>query len=306
MTPGLDNPDALGLQMLGDVVRLIRRQGLDPRVEGGRVDPEHGVAAVGQLQAERGRTAERGHGRRRFDERLARDAVGKHAGAAETVFVDDGYLGSELGGHEGGFIAAWPAAQDRDAWTWQGHVKQLSRTLPTRLYVAPGDYAVRLGSVALYAAYGSNMDPAQMLLRCPHSPQRGTGWLEGWRLTFGGEDIGWDGALATVVEAPGARVFVVLYDVSETDEKELDNWDGVSLGYYRKAKVRVETPDGNVLAWLYVLNFYEGGLPSARNVGILGDAAESAGAPADYVAALRALPCGKLGDSNTELGPPWT
>ena len=47
--------------------------------------------------------------------------------------------------------------------------------------------------VALYAAYGSNMDPAQMLQRCPHSPQRGTGWLEGWRLSFGGEDLGWDG-----------------------------------------------------------------------------------------------------------------
>ena len=45
--------------------------------------------------------------------------------------------------------------------------------------------------MALYAAYGSNMDPAQMLLRCPHSPQRGTGWLEGWRLSFGGEELGW-------------------------------------------------------------------------------------------------------------------
>jgi len=42
----------------------------------------------------------------------------------------------------------------------------------------------------LYAAYGSNMDPAQMAARCPHSPQRGSGWLEGWRLTFGGADIG--------------------------------------------------------------------------------------------------------------------
>src|SRR5215831_19363784 len=41
--------------------------------------------------------------------------------------------------------------------------------------------------VALYAAYGSNMDPAQMALRCPHSPQVGVGWLDGWRLTFGGE-----------------------------------------------------------------------------------------------------------------------
>ena len=73
------------------------------------------------------------------------------------------------------------------------------------MYVAPADYAVRLVSVALYAAYGSNMDPAQMLLRCPHSPQRGTGWLEGWRLTFGGEDLGWDGALTTLVEDPAQR-----------------------------------------------------------------------------------------------------
>ncbi len=161
-----------------------------------------------------------------------------------------------------------------------------------------------LAHVALYAAYGSNMDPAQMLLRCPHSPQRGTGWLEGWRLTFGGEDIGWDGALATVVESAGSRVFVGLYDLSEGDEKELDNWDGVSLGYYRRLKVRVETLDGDVLAWLYVLNFWEGGLPSARSIGILADSAERAGAPADYVSALRALPCAKLGDSSTGYGDP--
>jgi hypothetical protein len=53
-----------------------------------------------------------------------------------------------------------------------------------------------------------------------------------------------------------------------------------------------------VLAWLYVLNFYEGGLPSARAVGILADSAEKAGAPADYVAALRELPCAKMGEAN--------
>ncbi len=137
--------------------------------------------------------------------------------------------------------------------------------------------------MALYAAYGSNMDPAQMLARCPHSPQRGSGWLEGWRLTFGGEDLGWDGALTTVVEDPPHRVFVVLYDVPEIDEKELDSWDGLNLGFYRKLKVRVQTLDGDVLAWLYVLDAYEGGLPSAQRLSILVDAAVKAGAPADYV-----------------------
>jgi gamma-glutamylcyclotransferase (GGCT)/AIG2-like uncharacterized protein YtfP len=147
----------------------------------------------------------------------------------------------------------------------------------------------------MYAAYGSNMDPAQMAQRAPHSPQRGTGWLEGWRLTFGGEQIGWEGALATVVEAEREQVFVVLYELAEADEEALDNWDGVSLGYYRKSKVRIATLDGDVLAWLYVLNDYEGGLPSARYLGILADAAETAGAPADYVTSLRERPCNSVG-----------
>src|SRR6202012_2275507 len=112
----------------------------------------------------------------------------------------------------------------------------------------------------MYAAYGSNMDPAQMAERCPHSPQRGSGWLEGWRLAFGGEDIGWEGAVGTGGGEDGRRVFVVLYDLSDSDEDSLDQWDGASLGYYRKAKVRVESLEGDVLAWLYVLNAYEGGL----------------------------------------------
>jgi gamma-glutamylcyclotransferase (GGCT)/AIG2-like uncharacterized protein YtfP len=149
--------------------------------------------------------------------------------------------------------------------------------------------------VALYAAYGSNMDSAQMAERCPHSPQQGTGWLEGWRLTFGGAELGWEGALATVVEDDAARVFVVLYDVSESDQQALDRWDGVTLGCYRKFTVRVQTLDGDAAAWLYVLNGYEGGLPSARYIGILADAAEKAGAPADYVAWLRARPCRSIG-----------
>ena len=60
---------------------------------------------------------------------------------------------------------------------------------------------------------------------------------------------------------------------------------------YRKAKVRVATVDGEVLAWLYVLNAYEGGLPAARYLGIMADAAEAAGAPEDYIKSLRERPC---------------
>jgi hypothetical protein len=62
------------------------------------------------------------------------------------------------------------------------------------------------------------MHPEQMMQRAPHSPMAGTGWLHGWRLTFGGEDIGWEGALATVVEDPDSKVFVVLYDMTPAED----------------------------------------------------------------------------------------
>jgi len=42
-----------------------------------------------------------------------------------------------------------------------------------------------------------------------------------------------------------------------------------------------------------VLDAYEGGEPSARYLGVIADAAEAAGAPADYVAALRNRPSRK-------------
>ena len=149
--------------------------------------------------------------------------------------------------------------------------------------------------MALYAAYGSNLDPSQMGERAPHSPPAESGWLIGWRLTFGGEDHGWEGALATVVEEPGGAVFVMLYDVPELDERVLDEWEGAAEGLYSKIRVRVQTLDGERGAWMYVLDAYEGGLPSARYLGILADAAEVAGAPSDYVADLRARPCRSIG-----------
>ena len=49
----------------------------------------------------------------------------------------------------------------------------------------------------------------------------------------------------------------------------------------------LDTSDGPVLAWLYVMDAFEGGLPSARYLGVMADAAESAGAPADYVQDIR-------------------
>ena len=71
--------------------------------------------------------------------------------------------------------------------------------------------------MTLYAAYGTNLDPARMSERCPHSILQSTGWLTGWRMTFGGEEHGWDGALSTIVQDPFEQVFVAVYDVTPDD-----------------------------------------------------------------------------------------
>jgi len=142
--------------------------------------------------------------------------------------------------------------------------------------------------MAIYAAYGSNLDPARMLKRAPHSPLIGPGWLMGWRLTFGGTDRSWHGALPTVVEDPTGQVFVMLYAMTDEDEHNLDSAEGFDLGLYRKIRVRVATLDRDVTAWLYVIDGYEDGLPLREHLFAIIDSAEVAQAPRDYVDGLRA------------------
>ena len=96
-------------------------------------------------------------------------------------------------------------------------------------------------------------------------------------------------------EALHPGVFVALYDLTETDERALDAWEGADLGLYRKLHLRVHTLGGDAVAYVYVLDAFEGGLPAARYLGALADAAEAAGAPEDYVRDLRTKECRSSG-----------
>jgi len=82
--------------------------------------------------------------------------------------------------------------------------------------------------------------------------------------------------------------------------RNLDRWEGSELGIHKKIRCRVErvssdTSTDPALAWLYVVDAWEGGLPSARYLGVMADAAEIAGAPADYVHKLRTRPSRNIG-----------
>src|SRR5439155_25734919 len=169
---------------------------------------------------------------RRRDEGLRRHAVVEHAGAAHAVALHDRDVAAVLGCHQSGLVARWAAAHDHDPR--HRRTPFLVRSVPEHRTREAALYSV---AVPLYAAYGSNMDPAQMKERAPHSPMAGTGWLMGWRLTFGGEDFAWEGALSTVVEDPASQVFVVLYDVPDHDAAQLDRWEGGELGLHKKLRL---------------------------------------------------------------------
>ena len=101
----------------------------------------------------------------------------------------------------------------------------------------------------IYAAYGSNMNLTQMSLRCPQAKVCGKGELKGYRLTFRG---GSGGGVANVEMRRGRSVPIVLWWITPECEKALDRYEGFPH-LYEKKLVEVETPDGPVIAMIYVM-----------------------------------------------------
>jgi len=83
----------------------------------------------------------------------------------------------------------------------------------------------------LYIAYGSNMDTRQMALRCPTAKLIGSSEVEGYRLLFRGSKTG---TYATIEKAEGYKVPIIIWEIGETDEINLDRYEGFPSFYYKK------------------------------------------------------------------------
>jgi hypothetical protein len=86
-----------------------------------------------------------------------------------------------------------------------------------------------------YIAYGSNLNVPQMRMRCPHAVILGTAELKGWELLFKGSKTG---SYLTIERNPDGSVPVVIWEVTESDEKALDRYEGFPSFYYKK-EIRV-------------------------------------------------------------------
>lgn len=92
----------------------------------------------------------------------------------------------------------------------------------------------------LYFAYGSNLLPQQMQDRCPDHRFCYTAELRDYRFLIGARGY------ATIERSVGNSVYGVVYELSLSDEEELDRREGVALGSYPKHYLTVWGPQGSI------------------------------------------------------------
>lgn len=113
-------------------------------------------------------------------------------------------------------------------------------------------------SIALYAAYGSNLWHAQMRRRCPGARVAGAVVLPGWRLVLR--------RFALVEPDPAGACPIGLWRVTAEDLAALDRYEGPHC-YRRELLVLPETAAvGATEAWIYREILHRPGPPAEEYV----------------------------------------
>ncbi len=153
----------------------------------------------------------------------------------------------------------------------------------------------------LYFAYGSNLDPLQMRLRCPDARHVGKARLDGFRLCFPRRSVVRETAVAGLEPAAEAAVWGVLYEVDESDMGRLDEREGydrrraIADNPRNRATVTVVQADGVAVdAQTYVTTpSDDAGLPSEEYIFYLVRLAVACDLPAEYRETLEAMAAGR-------------
>ena len=92
--------------------------------------------------------------------------------------------------------------------------------------------------MTVYFSYGANMDSLHMAEHCPGAVRLGPAVLRDHAFGIAAGHYG------TVRASAGDAVHGVLWRLSAEDEAELDEFEGIAKGFYRKDTARVESGDG--------------------------------------------------------------
>lgn len=101
-----------------------------------------------------------------------------------------------------------------------------------------------------YIAYGSNMDFEQMAYRCSYAEFIGTSVVEGYELLFKGSKTG---SYATIEKNEDCKVPVLVWKIVESDEANLDRYEGFPTFYYKK-NLMVTVEGKSVEAMVYIMD----------------------------------------------------
>lgn len=108
-----------------------------------------------------------------------------------------------------------------------------------------------------YLAYGSNLSMGQMAERCPDAVYVGTAEIPDYRLLFKGSLTG---SYLTIEKKKGSNVSVLVWKISEKDERNLDRYEGCPAFYYKK-KMKVSMKSlldgselGEIEAIVYIMH----------------------------------------------------
>ena len=77
-----------------------------------------------------------------------------------------------------------------------------------------------------YIAYGSNLSVEQMAFRCPEAKIIGMAAIQNWKLVFRTH--------ATIEPAVGRVVPVLIWEITDRDEKNLDLYEGFPSYYFKQ------------------------------------------------------------------------
>jgi len=142
-----------------------------------------------------------------------------------------------------------------------------------------------------YFAYGSNLSTQRMTRRTGDGSAGRVACLKDYRFAFNNSI---DGAIyANIVPSAGSLVWGVVYSCDREAMIELDHYEGVAEGYYRRKLVAVETVEGQRLeAETYVSGEKRplaDGIPELSYLNVVLSGAGEHRLPERYIAAIEAL-----------------
>ena len=138
-----------------------------------------------------------------------------------------------------------------------------------------------------YFAYGSNMGLRQMISRCPSAIMVSVAALPDHRIVFNRKGTYRPGGVASVAEAPGERVYGVVWKLSKSDFESLDETEDPKA--YRRTTVLVHTLAGRPYECHIYIAFPNGpDVPDSSYLEELIKVAGESELPLEYVAQLEA------------------